>query len=115
MVRRYNEHGPCEYDGEHIVRSNSGRAQRIFLMQPAVDVIGHKWPKVVRTRWLFLMDSLAHFVDNSAKCTYLLMDHGEALRCRDHLSLEVFDLYIILLLFYCFCISALWNRVLVCG
>jgi hypothetical protein len=50
---------------------------------------------------ILMMDTLARFVDNFAKCTYCLMDCREALGYHDRLPLEIFEFYIILLPFYC--------------
>jgi hypothetical protein len=60
------------------------QAQWIFRLQPAADAIGCQCPKFVRTRWFFMMD------------------YGKALGYRDHLPLEIFELYIIMLPFSCF-------------
>jgi hypothetical protein len=40
------------------------QAQRNFRVQPAIDGIGCKCRKFVRTRWFFMMDTLAYFVAN---------------------------------------------------
>jgi hypothetical protein len=52
------------------------------------------------------MDTIAHFVDDFVKCTYFLMDFGDALGYRDCLPLKIVELYVILLPFYD-CIGAL--------
>jgi hypothetical protein len=78
-------------------------------MQPAVDPIGRKCPKFVRTRWSFIMDIRDYFVDHFLKATYFLMDCHEALGYGDRLSADVFQLYAILLPFYCL-IDALESR-----
>jgi hypothetical protein len=75
------------------------QAQRTFRMPPAVNAIGGKYPTFVRTCWLFMIDTLAYFVDNLAKCTYHLMDCGQALGYPDRLPLEIVELDIILLPF----------------
>jgi hypothetical protein len=60
------------------------QAQRIFRMQPAADAIDCQCPKFVRTRCFFMTD------------------YGEALGYREHIPLEIFELYIIMLPFSCF-------------
>jgi hypothetical protein len=48
-----------------------------------------------------MIDTHPYFVDNAAKCTYFPMDYGEALGYRNRLPLDIFELYITLLPFYC--------------
>jgi hypothetical protein len=47
-----------------------------------------------------MMDTLVYFVHNFANGTCFLIDCGETLDYRGRLTLEIFELYIILLPFY---------------
>jgi hypothetical protein len=66
-------------------------------------------PKIRARKMVVMMDILACFMDDFAKCTYFLMDCGEALGYRDHLLLDVFELYIILLHFHDFIHALDWR------
>jgi hypothetical protein len=85
------------------------QAQQIPCIQPVTNVIGRKCPKLDWTGWFCMLDTLGHFADNFAKCAYSLIDCRESFGDRDILPLEILELYIILLPFYCF-ISLLESR-----
>jgi hypothetical protein len=85
------------------------QTQRLFRLQPAIDAIGRKCPKFVRTRWFFMMDTLAYFMANFEQYTAFLIECGEALGDRDRLPLEIFELSIIMHPFSCF-LSAVESR-----
>jgi hypothetical protein len=77
--------------------------QRIFRAQPVATLIGRKCPRFVRTRWFFVVDTLQYFVINHLNCNEYLARYGEVREeYRPALPIEIFELYIMLLPFYCF-------------
>lgn len=83
--------------------------QHIFRGERAVQYIQHKCPKFIRTRWFYMVDTLAYFVHHSEACTSYLLEFGADEEYYDGFPLEISELYIILLPFYCF-IGALESR-----
>jgi hypothetical protein len=77
------------------------RAQRIFYSHPASMPLAasvYNGPH----KMLIVIDTLAYFMNNFAKCPCFLMDCGEALGYRDLLPLQMFESYVTLLPFCCF-------------
>jgi hypothetical protein len=68
----------------------------------AVAVIGKKCPVYVKTRWIYMIDTLAFIFDNlDVIWGYMFGNSGE-FSGLDHIPTEVFELYAILLPFDCF-------------
>jgi hypothetical protein len=99
-------------DGEVFmnVMAELGTVQRIFRVKSVASLIGQRCPKFIRTRWFFMVDTLQYFLNNYEKCNEYLEAFGEAReKYRSALPIEIFELYIMLLPFYCF-LSAVESR-----